>query len=112
MLDLISDYVNQGGCWWETGGYSFYQALSPQGGWHREPVGPGGMDALGLPVGGGEVDQPPEPLRVTPEGREWLGEELSARVERGRSVVNRGLTTPATSRWWRENGRTSSAATD
>ncbi len=91
-LDLIRDYVNHGGCWWETAGYSFYSALSPtEGGWRRQAVGPGGMDYLGLPVGGGQVDQPPERLRVTPEGRQWLGEELSARIARAMSTVNRGL---------------------
>ncbi|NQT54305.1 hypothetical protein HQ576_19765, partial [bacterium] len=27
-LDLIKGYVAHGGCWWETGGYSFHQAVS------------------------------------------------------------------------------------
>jgi hypothetical protein len=92
MLGLVRDYVNHGGCWWETGGYSFYSALSPKaGGWDRDAVGPNGMGFLGLPVGGGDVDQPPESLRVTAEGQQWLGADLSARVAAAASTVNRGL---------------------
>jgi len=87
MLDRIRRYVNHGGCWWETGGYSFYAAAWPGGSQH---VGSSGMDHLGLPVGGGDVDQPPEPLAVPPEGRAWLGDKLSARVASLSSAVNRG----------------------
>ena len=40
---------------------------------------------------GGDVDQPAEPLHVTPEGRTWLDETLAARVAEAVSPVNRGL---------------------
>jgi len=98
-LDLIRDYVNHGGSWWETAGYSFYSAFSPRapgagdgsGGWHVDRVGPSGMGYLGLPVGGGEIDEPAEPLAATPEGREWLGPGLAAQVDKAMSTVNRGL---------------------
>jgi hypothetical protein len=93
MLDLIRDYVNRGGCWWETAGYSFYAALYPQdGGWKREAVGPWGMGYLGIPVGAGEVEAPAERLSVPSETPEWLGNDLSARISRALSIVNRGLT--------------------
>ncbi|MDH7568677.1 MAG: hypothetical protein QHJ73_03725, partial [Armatimonadota bacterium] len=92
MLDRVRAYVNAGGCWWETGGYSFYSAVSVVDGVKQaESVGPAGASVLGLPVGSGEVDQSEEPLRVPPEGRAWLGEALSTRVERAMSSVNRGL---------------------
>ncbi|MCY3021895.1 MAG: hypothetical protein NTW87_23030, partial [Planctomycetota bacterium] len=92
MIALIRQYVNGGGSWWETGGYSFHGAYAPKDGkWEREAVGPAGLALLGVPVGGGEVDQAPEPLRVPAEGRAWLGEGLSARVETLTSAVNRGL---------------------
>ena len=87
-LDLIRGYVHRGGSWWETGGYSLYVAASPGAEQH---AGPSGMGYLGLPVGGGDVDQPPERLRVTPEGRQWLGKKLADRVGRSMSTVNRGL---------------------
>ena len=91
-LEAIRDYVNRGGCWWETGGYSLYSARWPgDDGWEGEAIGPRGMAHLGLPVGGGDVDQPPEPLRATDEGREWLGPDLSGRIDRTMSAVNRGL---------------------
>ncbi len=93
MLDLIRGYVNNGGSWWETAGYSFYRAAAPgaNGQFVIDQLGPSGMDALGLPIGGGEVEQPPEPLRVTEQGREWLGADLSERIGKASSVVNRGL---------------------
>jgi hypothetical protein len=92
MLDLIRDYVNQGGCWWETGGHSFYGAIHLEGGGsERESVGPSGLAHLGLPIGGGDVEQAPERLIVPAEGREWLGDDLSRRAAAMMSVVNRGL---------------------
>ena len=93
MLELIRQYVNNGGSWWETGGYSLYGALSSKdGAWEREPVGPSGLGSLGIPVGGGAVDQAPEPLRVSPEGRAWLRRPaLSSQVEKAFSAVNRAL---------------------
>ncbi|MFW6162720.1 MAG: DUF6259 domain-containing protein, partial [Planctomycetota bacterium] len=86
-LDAIRRYVEGGGCWWETAGYPFHLAVGPKG---QQKVGPSGAARLGLPVGGGDVDQPPEPLGVPAEGRGWLGERLAKQVERSMSAVNRG----------------------
>jgi len=86
-LDLLKHYVDHGGCWWETAGYSLFIAASRDA---RQNIGPRGMARLGLPIGGGDVDQPAERLRVPAEGRAWLGTELAARVERLHSAVNRG----------------------
>ena len=86
-LDAVRRYVADGGCWWETGGYSFYLAAGSEG---QQQVGSSGMGHLGLPVGGGEIDQPAEPLVVPAEGRAWLGDALAKRVERSTSAVNRG----------------------
>lgn len=92
MIELIRQYVNNGGSWWETAGYSLYGAyFVKDGATVREDVGPAGMIMLGIPVGGGEVNQPPELLQVPAEGRIWLGEELAAKIEKLTSVVNRGL---------------------
>ncbi|MCL6476382.1 MAG: DUF6259 domain-containing protein [Firmicutes bacterium] len=92
MLERIKRYVQNGGIWWETAGYSFFIASYPQrDGWRQEVVSTRGMETLGLPVGGGSVEQPPEPLLVPEEGRRWLGERLSEQVSARRSVVNRGL---------------------
>jgi hypothetical protein len=91
-LAQVRSYVSNGGSWWETGGYSLYIALSSEGNqWKGTPVQASGMATLGLPVGGGEVDQAPEPLRVTALGRTVLGDALLARVEALSSSVNRGL---------------------
>jgi len=86
-LDAIRRYVEHGGSWWETGGYSFHLAAGPEG---QQRVGSSGMGYLGLPVGGGEIDQPAEPLVVPAANRAWLGEELAKQVERSMSAVNRG----------------------
>jgi hypothetical protein len=93
MLDAVRRYVDHGGSWWETGGYSFHTALSPApgGGWRSEPVGPSGLSHLGLPIGSGEVEAPAEELSVPEEGRVWLGETLARQVSRLRSPVNRSL---------------------
>ncbi|MBM3475736.1 MAG: hypothetical protein FJX75_20920 [Armatimonadetes bacterium] len=91
-LAQVRSYVSNGGSWWETGGYSLYIALSPEGNaWKGTPVQASGMATLGLPVGGGEVDQAPEPLQVTPLGRTVLGDDLTSRVAALTSSVNRGL---------------------
>ncbi|HEX8236756.1 MAG TPA: hypothetical protein VF600_12430 [Abditibacteriaceae bacterium] len=91
-LEAVRHYVENGGNWWETGGYSFYLPTWREGNvWQNEAIGPSGMAVLGLPIGGGEVDAPAQSLRVTGEGREWLGNELSTRIESATSVVNRSL---------------------
>jgi len=92
MLALIRDYVNHGGSWWETGGYSFYTPAFPGSyGWQTEVIGPDGAGFFGLQVGGGANDQAPEPLTVTARGLELLGSTLGASLQGKRSAVNRGL---------------------
>jgi len=91
-LSAIRDYVDRGGSWWETAGYSFYvSAFLQSGTWQTEVIGPGGMNSFGLPVGGGDNAQPPEPLAVTPLGQTVFGADLSARLQGMTSTVNRGL---------------------
>lgn len=94
MLDAVRVYVNNGGSWWETAGYSFFCSAYRDGTtWKTEHCGSVGADYLLLPVGGGAVDAPVEPLHVTETGRTWLGEALSEKVARSASIVNRS--TPA-----------------
>jgi hypothetical protein len=91
-LGLIRDYVNRGGSWWETAGYSFYVPTYLAGStWQTQAIGPAGMGFFGLPVGSGPVDQSPEPLVVTASGREILGEALATQLDGLASTVNRGL---------------------
>jgi hypothetical protein len=92
MLGLIRDYVNHGGSWWETGGYSFYAPAFLGGhGWQTETIGPDGIGYFGLRVGGGAVDQAAEPLTVTAQGLELLGSTLATSLQGKISAVNRGL---------------------
>ncbi len=88
MLGRIHSYVNRGGSWFETAGYSFYRGLGTGG---ADPLGPAGLDRLGLTLVSGAVEAPPEPLTVTPTGRAWLGDELAQQIESRLSPVNRGL---------------------
>ncbi len=59
------------------------------------------MGYLGLPVADGEVEAPGEPLTVTATGQQWFGPELSTRLGRLSSPVNRGLprTRPDPGHW-------------
>jgi hypothetical protein len=94
-LDAIRSYVNNGGTWWETAAYSFHRTAWRDGEtWKTESTGPSGLNHLRLPVGDGEVDAPPEPLRATETGKAWLGDALAAKLAESASVVNRG--TPST----------------
>ncbi len=93
-LELISNYVDNGGCWWETAGYSFYTAswlASGNTGWQTETVGPSGLDGFGIPVGSGANNQPAEPLTVTSTGETMFGSALTPRLQGLYSTVNRGL---------------------
>ena len=91
MLEEIARYVSAGGIWWETGGYSFYTAVWREGDVvRREAVHTAGMETLGLSVGGGAVEQAPEPLVPTRTGRRWLTEADLALLKGRASAVNRG----------------------
>ena len=91
MIGLIRDYVNRGGSWWETAGYSFYTAAWQSGGWKTETLGNAGMNSLGLPVGGGGTSQAAEAMTVTAAGQTVFGPALSAQLALLSAVVNRGL---------------------
>lgn len=92
MLARIRKYVENGGNWWETAGYTFHQAFATtSSGWQTESVGPAGIGEFGIPIGGGEVEASPVPITVTPVGREWFGDALSNQIEKTHSIVNRGL---------------------
>ncbi len=88
-VDLIQSYVIRGGTWWETGGYSFYTGFSSAG--DRVPIEIQAMQRFELPVGLGATDRPPEKLRLTEIGREWLGPRLSSEIENAQAVVNRAV---------------------
>jgi hypothetical protein len=91
-LSAIQYYVNHGGSWWETAGYSFYVAAYLQSStWQTEVIGPGGMNYFGVPVGSGDVAQAAEPLVVTAQGQTIFGPALSAQLQGLASAVNRSL---------------------
>ncbi len=91
-LGAIYDYVNHGGCWWETGGYSFYGAAYLQSGaWQTEVIGSSGMNYFGVPVGWGDVNQAAEPLTVTSLGQIVFGTDLAGHLQGLTTIVNRGL---------------------
>lgn len=91
-LEAIGDYVNHGGCWWETAGHTFYTALHLDGPQPRhELLGLAGLETLGLTAGHGKTDQPAEPLAATATARQWLDAALVERIGRAQGIVNRGL---------------------
>jgi hypothetical protein len=93
MLDDIRSYVNRGGVWWETGGYSFYVCAYPdaQGAWAQRHLGGDGARRLGFSCAGYPVEDPPEALHVTAVGREWFGAATVARIEAAVSGTQRGF---------------------
>jgi hypothetical protein len=92
MLDAIRGFVEHGGHWIETGGYSFYVPAWRDGtGWHTEVAGPAALARLGVPVASGPLDRAAESLAPTALGTSLLGAAWAALVQGKTSVVNRAL---------------------
>ena len=91
-LQAIADYVKHGGSWVETGGYSFYSGVAPDG---KASLGSKGVSLLGIDVGDGPVEALTEQLRVTAAGQQWYGGALDPAALPA-AMVNRGL--PSTRR--------------
>jgi hypothetical protein len=93
-LDGIQWFVEHGGHWIETGGYSFYRPAWKDGdGWHGETIGADGADWLGLPVVAGPTDQAPEAVTPTAAGADLLGPSWVALMQGRTTAVNRCLDT-------------------
>ena len=91
-LTAIQNFVNNGGQWWETGGYSFHvEAAWQNGAWQRSNIGPAGAAFLGLSVGSGEIEEAAQQLAVPERAKIWLGTDLTKQIEASSSMVNRGL---------------------
>ena len=90
-MAAIRDYVNRGGIWWETGGYSFhgYAWLGADGAWQKVGVGPQGAGLFGFRCGSYEVDDPPRVLVPTKAGVAWLGQAAAEEMGKLRSGVQR-----------------------
>ncbi len=96
MLDAVSRYIEHGGIWWETGGFSFYYPWWPvvQDGRIVRWEGGSGMGGLSRIVGPAEVlpdDPPAEPVIVTKEGRNLLPPETVGLLQGASAVVNRPM---------------------
>jgi hypothetical protein len=94
VLALIKDYVNRGGIWWETGGYSFhgYAYQAADGTWQKKGIGTQGAGALGFQCGSYDVEDPSRRLTVTEVGTRWLGAERAKGIANLRSGVQRPFT--------------------
>jgi len=91
-LDLIRGYVNNGGSWWETGGYSFHQEVFLAGDkWLSSSVGPEAASYLGLQVLSGDLDIVPEKIRVARGGESWMGKPFTKILNRKYAQVNRAM---------------------
>jgi hypothetical protein len=83
-LGRIREYVEHGGVWWETGGYSFY------GGAGAERIQGAGLGTLGIELRPGEIDAPPAALASTEAGQEWLSAETLEALAGTPAPANRG----------------------
>ena len=95
-IDAVQHYVEHGGIWWETAGYSFWRAFFPKTergkiiGWETAPVGAAGLDWLfGLQCKTLPWKSPPSPLRATAAGRGWCGPEFVAGLLGKEEIVTR-----------------------
>lgn len=87
-LAQIERYIVNGGCWWESGGHSFYHGFTLAGSIATETAPLRGWQ---IAVGWGELNQAPERIEVTAAGKQWLGERLSRQLCNRSAVVNRSL---------------------
>jgi hypothetical protein len=91
VLGAVADYVRRGGCWWETGGYSFYYGVDPAApAAEAVRTGPSGCGILGIQVGGGQDVPQPSALVLSEAGRRWLG-TVAEQMDGALSAVNRPL---------------------
>jgi hypothetical protein len=91
-LDAVRGYVNNGGSWWETGGYSFHCEFYREGNsWKNATIGSAGLDYLGLSLSGGAIEIVPERISVTPAGESWLGKPFTERLNKKYAQANRAL---------------------
>lgn len=91
-LNAVRNYVNNGGSWWETGGYSFHQEIFHDGkSWQTTVIGPQGMASLGGEVATGPLDAAPEKLSVTRTGEIWMGRPFTKILNKQLAQVNRAM---------------------
>lgn len=86
-LRAIAAYVQHGGSWVETGGYTFYTGMAPDG---KAALGTRGIATLGLDVGDGPVEALTESLRLAADGPQWYADGFDVAALPG-AAVNRGL---------------------
>lgn len=90
MLSRIKSYVDQGGSWWATGGYSFFYAAWRGGGegesngWTREVYGEKGLDSFGIKLNV-VPNSEPAPLKLTRTGTEILGDKWARYIRNERA---------------------------
>jgi hypothetical protein len=94
MLATIKAYINEGGIWWETGGYYFhgYAYQAPDGTWQKKGIGTQGAGAFSFQCGNYDVDDPARALNVTEAGTRWFGADTVRGLARLRSGVQRPTT--------------------
>jgi hypothetical protein len=91
-LDAVRGYVENGGSWWETGGYSFHSEVYNDGsGWKSAAIGPDGLNYLGIPISTGEIEVVPERITVTRCGEHWMGKPFTRKLNRKQAQVNRAM---------------------
>ena len=91
-LDAVRTYVNHGGSWWETGGYSFHSEIFKQDkGWESASVGSAGLEHLGLGIVSGDLESVPERLSVPQTGENWLGKPFAEKLRMKYAQINRSL---------------------
>ncbi len=93
--DALRKYVENGGAWWETGGYPFHSEVFNDGsGWKSAPIGPQGAERMGMQVASDAIEARPVALSVTRAGEHWMGKPAAERLNRRYARVNRALLLP------------------
>jgi len=94
MLDLMRNYVQTGGIWWQAGGgYPLYHFTAQQndGSWQTNAIHSSGANSLGFTCAMLPVSDLPQPLALTDAGKQWLDPERAAIITAENAGVQRPI---------------------
>ncbi|NLG14203.1 MAG: hypothetical protein GX561_08370 [Lentisphaerae bacterium] len=98
-IAMIKQYVDNGGIWWNTGGYPFYfmKNIAPDGTETTNPTGPIAAARLGVECPSGAIDEPEKRLFLTDTGKLWFAGPRADRIQAASANTQRPFVKPEVS---------------